>query len=273
MKELMFFNGHDHVVVQKRGWHCDPPPEAVERYWHRFPAWGPSEEKNGKLMTGEWSASYLSAPCAASAVRRLLPEVRLIVIARQPVRRAVSRFQEQSKAWQKTPTTNGALYIMHKRLELDRPVTWDEYVRLKLPPLRQCLARADAGEHTVPADSDARAPGLDAVVAARADCAYRSNIFGWSLYNLALRVWLHSFPKEQMLVLYTEDLEAEPEAVLKSIEQVGSVVNPKSTIILSGKQTVHCERFYSLILSLSNQWGGGLSSPGPFVSNPPSVVF
>ena len=27
-KELLFFNGHDHVPSPKKPWHCDPPPDA-----------------------------------------------------------------------------------------------------------------------------------------------------------------------------------------------------------------------------------------------------
>ena len=70
-----------------------------------------------------------SCPCAAVAVRAHLPAARLIAILRQPVKRAVSRYQEQSNAWKKNVNSKASQYIMHKRLEIDKPLSWDEVRR------------------------------------------------------------------------------------------------------------------------------------------------
>lgn len=50
-------------------------------------------------------------------------------------------------------------------------------------------------------------------------CAARSNVVGWSNYPVFIRNWLSHFPSEQLLVVYTEQFERDPVAVLKAMEK------------------------------------------------------
>lgn len=50
-------------------------------------------------------------------------------------------------------------------------------------------------------------------------CSAQSNIAGWSNYPVFLKNWLKHFPREQLLVLYTEQFDREPGMVLRAIHE------------------------------------------------------
>ncbi|KAG2436986.1 hypothetical protein HYH02_011418 [Chlamydomonas schloesseri] len=52
----------------------------------------------------------------------------------------------------------------------------------------------------------------------RRQCYQRSSILGWSVYDVFLDNYFAYFPPQQLLVQYTEDLEAQPLAVLRAVE-------------------------------------------------------
>ncbi|GFR45382.1 hypothetical protein Agub_g6759, partial [Astrephomene gubernaculifera] len=49
-------------------------------------------------------------------------------------------------------------------------------------------------------------------------CFARSNFLGWSVYDIFLENYLAHFPKEQLLVLYTEQLASAPTAAFRAFE-------------------------------------------------------
>ena len=62
---------------------------AAQGYLANFPP------TKGTRVTGEWSATYLQCWCCAPAAKAALPSARIIVILRDPIERAHSRFKEQ----------------------------------------------------------------------------------------------------------------------------------------------------------------------------------
>ncbi|GIL67982.1 hypothetical protein Vafri_21237 [Volvox africanus] len=51
-----------------------------------------------------------------------------------------------------------------------------------------------------------------------AQCVAKSNIIGWSVYDVFLGNYLAHFPHEQVQVLYTDDLAADPLGVIRIVE-------------------------------------------------------
>ena len=52
----------------------------------------------------------------------------------------------------------------------------------------------------------------------KVQCTARSNVLGWSLYDLQLRLWLQHFGPHDLLVTYLDDLAERPLSVLRAIE-------------------------------------------------------
>lgn len=70
--------------------------EGVDWYRSYFPPQAPRDEGRGQRPpVGESSPYYLFHPLAAQRVRQVLPEVRLIVLVRNPVHRAVSHYYHE----------------------------------------------------------------------------------------------------------------------------------------------------------------------------------
>lgn len=125
------------------------------------------------FLTGEASPSYVDHPLAAERVRAMLPDVRLIVLLRNPVDRAYSHYQMSWRnAEEDLPTFEAALDAEEGRLagECER-------------------VRAEPGYRSMPLGC----------------WSYLRR----GRYAEHLEPWLHLFPSRQLLLLLTEDLERE----------------------------------------------------------------
>ncbi len=132
-------------------------------------------EAGAQQRCGEITPYYLFHPAAAARIQALLPQARLIVLLRDPVERALSQY-------------------FHS-------------LRLGLEPLELDLALAAESQ---------RLAGAEAVLAA-ADGRHRSHqehsYLARSRYEQQLQRVEALFPAEQLLVLRSEDLFAQPERV------------------------------------------------------------
>jgi hypothetical protein len=127
----------------------------------------------GKLV-GEASPSYVFHPLGPERVRALVPEARLIVLVRDPVDRAYSQYHHEVALGRETLSFEDALTAEDERLE-------GEVGRLVADP--RYFSRA-WWSHTY---------------AAR------------GRYADQLERWLAVFPREQLLIVPSEDLLDEPE--------------------------------------------------------------
>lgn len=83
------------------------------------------------VITGEASPGYLFHPHALRRIARDLPDVKVIVLLRDPVRRAFSQYcHERRLGYEQEPTFAGALDLEAQRLdgELERMVADETYV-------------------------------------------------------------------------------------------------------------------------------------------------
>lgn len=137
----------------------------------------PSIKTGSKYRTGEASTTYLTDANAPARIAADLPHARLMMIMRDPVARAVSQYNQLAK-----------LGRISKSLE---QAFADE--------LQVLLAAQDP--YTV-----------------RAQCHEAGRSCLWrSIYIMFLDRWLKHFPKEQLLVLRSEDYFANPDSTMGKV--------------------------------------------------------
>jgi hypothetical protein len=172
-KEVRFF---DYDYYRGRDWYRSHFP--LERSRREF------EARHGRpFLTGEGSPTYMADPWAAGRVRKMLPDVKLIAVLRNPVDRAYSQFRD-CREWG------------HEECESFAEAVAREEERLR--PLR---ARID------------RDPMYRSWNFAKWSYLYRSR------YAEQLEPWLALFPREQFLFLKAEDMFTDPQGALDATHE------------------------------------------------------
>ena len=146
--------------------------------WYR--RYFPLRARMGGRITGEASPYYLFHPAAPGRVVETLPDVRLIAVLRDPVERAYSAYQLARRQG-------------HETLEFEEALARE-------------VERLAGEEERILAD-----PRYASVAHRR--FSYRTR----GLYAEQLERWYERFPREQLLVVRSEDLFAEPEATLQTV--------------------------------------------------------
>jgi Sulfotransferase domain len=146
--------------------------------WYR--RYFPLRARMGGRITGEASPYYLFHPAAPGRVAETLPDVRLIAVLRDPVERAYSAYQLARRQGHETLEFEEALAREVERLA-------GEEERILADPRYASLAHRRF--------------------------SYRTR----GLYAEQLERWYERFPREQLLVVRSEDLFAEPEATLQTV--------------------------------------------------------
>jgi sulfotransferase family protein len=146
-----------------------------DRHWWRGEAWyrGQFPLRAGERLVGEASPSYLFHPLAPERARRLVPGVKLVALLRDPVDRAYSQYQHEVALGREPLSFEDALAAEDDRLR-------GEVERLVADP--RAFSRA----------------WWDHSYASRGRHAEQ------------LQRWLAVFPREQLLVVRTEDLGQRP---------------------------------------------------------------
>jgi hypothetical protein len=149
-----------------------------DRHYGRGAAWYRGNFPNrvrarGKLV-GEASPSYIFHPLGPERVKALVPEARLVALVRNPVDRALSHY--------------------HHEVALGRePLRFEDAL--------------DAEEDRLRGEEERLAADLNYFSRAWWSHAYKSR----GRYAEQLERWLAVFPREQLLILPSEDLGGEPE--------------------------------------------------------------
>ena len=153
-----------------------------DRHWWRGEAWyrGQFPLRAGERLVGEASPSYLFHPLASERARLLVPDARLVALLRDPVDRAYSQYQHEVALGRESLSFEDALAAEDERLR-------GEVERLVADP--RAFSRAWW------------------------DHSYASR----GRYAEQLERWLAVFPREQLLVVRTEDLGERPAETYASI--------------------------------------------------------
>lgn len=169
IKEPHFFDIYFYKGVH---WYRSHFPTTVEQYYARH-------IQKHDLITGEASPYYLFHPQAARRVAKTLPRAKFILVLRNPVDRAYSQYQHQT------------------RQEGVEPLSFEEAL----------------------ASEEQRLAGEEAKILR--DEKYFSfnhrhySYLARSKYIEQLPAWMDVFPREQFLILRSEDLYADPKAIVK----------------------------------------------------------
>ena len=154
------------------------------------------EERQGyRPVAGESSPYYMFHPAAPERVRSAMPDARLVVLLRDPVKRAYSNYWERrGSGLEDLDTFEAAIEAEERRLagQAERLLADPSYYSVHHDN-HSYLARGRYLEH--------------------------------------LRPWLARFPREQLLVLLSEDMYADPAGALaRTHEFLGLPVQPPPTV-------------------------------------------
>ncbi|MEE4662051.1 MAG: sulfotransferase [Halieaceae bacterium] len=150
--------------------------------WEAFSARHfPAPAETSDQLWGKASPQYMGHPEAPARIARLMPQTRLVAILRDPVERAWSHYQ----------------MCRRREVELrDFEAAMDHCLTLQ----QQCRARvATPPRHTLGYESEA------------------AFYLAWSEYGRILQQYLFHFPREQILVLTTQELKQDPAAALDRV--------------------------------------------------------
>lgn len=137
-------------------------------------------KRTGKaLLTGEATPYYLFHPYAPERVKALVPGVKLIALLRDPVERAFSSYQHQVRAGEEQLSFAEAIDREHERL-------------------------AGGGQF------EERGSG-------KARVQRKFSYLARGVYADQLQAWLAVFPREQMLIVRSEDFFEAPEPVFRQV--------------------------------------------------------
>jgi hypothetical protein len=157
--------------------------EGVNSYRYYFPTVISRMAKGGHLIGMEGSPDYMLDPHAAARAKALLPDLRIIVLLRNPVDRAYSQW---------------SMHAGSKNTGKKETLTFEEAM----------------------AQEEARISGeFDRMLA---DPHYFSNKLRYQGYKFRgvyaerLKSWFEHYPREQILILRSEDLYENPATILDS---------------------------------------------------------
>lgn len=151
--------------------------DCSQHSWQDFASQQFSDEQRNKLW-GKATPQYMSDPEVPARIKGLMPGVKLVAILRDPIDRAWSHFQ------------------MGRRRETENREFAEAIESLLTEEGQQAGRRQPAPEHAEGYQSEAQ--------------FYTA----WSEYGRILTAFTDYFDPQQLLVLYTEELENEPEATL-----------------------------------------------------------
>ncbi len=130
------------------------------------------------FITGEASPYYLFHPHAPERVAKIVPDAKLIVLLRNPIDRAYSHYYHEVE-------------LGHEQLSFE-----------------EALAQEEARTHEESAH----------IATDQQYCSYNHQHYTYlsrGIYAEQLQRWLNLFPREQVLVIKSEDFYADPDSILQ----------------------------------------------------------
>lgn len=172
MKEVHFFDVYYHKGLS---WYRSQFPSSVQKYYAE-------RVQKHTFVTGEASPYYLFHPHAPQRIAKTLPQVKLVVLLRNPVSRAYSHYYHEVAGGHETLSFEEAIDREEERIgkEVEKLAGNGRYVSFN-----------------------------------HRHFSYLSR----GIYVDQLKVWMELFPKEQFLILKSEDFYADPAAGLKQVLQ------------------------------------------------------
>jgi len=168
VKELHFFDKNFH---KGSSWYRAHFPTSIQKYYTEI-------IHREVFVTGEASASYLFHPHVPKRVSEVIPQVKLIVLLRNPIDRAYSQYYLEIELRRETLPFEVAIEREEQRIGRE----WEKVLK------------------------DERYVSFD---------FSRYSYLARGIYVDQLRTWMSFFPREQFLIFSSEDLYADPTAALE----------------------------------------------------------
>jgi len=151
------------------------------------------------ILFGEKTPKYLCDPRVPERVHRELPDAKLIVLLRNPVERAYSHYRMNAR--------NKKLTASFEEVVNAEFMRWEGGARRLLE-----TGQLEACENKV-----------------------WNNLLARGLYVIQLRRWMQHFPREQFLIIRSEDLFDQPAALYEGVLEFLGVRKQRLTSFSSGK--------------------------------------
>jgi hypothetical protein len=187
-KEIHFF---DNFYNRGINWYKSCFHTSIFKYYQRI-------QSQKKVITGEATPYYLYHPLCAQRISKILPNVKLIVLLRNPIDRAYSHYAMSVRQGWENLSFEDAIKFEQKRLEGEKEkiIQNENYFSFK-------------------------------------DLAYSYLCRG--IYVNQLKTWMGLFPRNQFLVIKSEEYESFPEKILNDV--LNFLHLPKE-IVIHEKQNV-----------------------------------
>ncbi|MCK4816957.1 sulfotransferase domain-containing protein, partial [bacterium] len=169
-KEVHFF---DDNFAKGLNWYRSQFPTILKKYCYQ-------QIKKKNIITGEASPYYIFHPLAPKRISRILPEVRLIALLRNPIDRAYSQYHHNVRQGREPLSFEDAIAIEHERLQGKKEKMLEDQHYYSF-----------SHKH----------------------CSYLSR----GIYVEQLETWLSLFPKSQILIISSEDFYTNTPTIFKQI--------------------------------------------------------
>ena len=151
--------------------------------WYKsfFPISLPGNE-SPYLLTGEATASYICHPQAPQRIAKVLPQVKLIALLRNPVDRAYSHYHHTKR-------------MGREDLSFEEAIKQEEFRVKQIEKIENNIYKLRGNYHK----------------------AYNYTYLSSGLYAEQLENWFSQFNKKQLLILKSEDYFSHPETIFQQI--------------------------------------------------------
>ena len=168
MMKLVFFDSNFHLGLN----------------WYRsmFPTKGQIDDvrrKEGVAITGEDTPFYFWNPIAAKRIQKILPNIKLIIILRNPIDRAYSEYQDLVSRESNSPS-------------------FETFIENEINTRKKGIIITEENFEIFNQNDSYLLKGI---------------------YIDQLKIWAGLFPKEQIFTLSTESLNSDPTASMESVFQ------------------------------------------------------
>lgn len=180
-KEVHFFDNHtrDYKYGKGMSWYRSHFVYSTSKFYHKL-------IHHQDLMTGEGSPDYIFDPNAPQRIAQALPQAKLVVMLRNPVDRAYSHYMHNARA------------------------AWD----VNREPL--------SFEEAIAAEPTRLQGEKDKLLQDASYFSYNYMHYSYlqrGIYADQLQTWFNLYPKEQLLILGSENFFADPQACFKQVLQ------------------------------------------------------
>ena len=250
--------------VESRFFSSATDPEAAAESWRAYLALYPPArtlDEADRVLTFDKSPNYLPNAIVPAVLARLAPSLKLVVMLRDPTKRAYSHLQHECRNGRLRRDKHGALYrstCVGERAHDCGPKT----SRVAFPAAPgdfQALVDAELAAHPAPSSSSSSSSSSSPSSDAAEDwtCAWArgkdgrgdSNVIPRGFYDCQINRWLAFYPKRQLKALIFEEFLASTQATLDAVRAVEDFVGVPNFDYAASPKVAAVQKLYAAVPS------------------------